>query len=190
MGELRTFEVQEHEAFFIFDDFGEFFHFGGDYIVTFALAHSKGVNWSNRVPKLLLFVLKISLSFNKIEDGHMEDKTISLSANKILKEVFTPDVKGYDADQVDDFLDRVAKDYLAFEAYYDDSRKYIVDLETQLRKSREAVSALEVENAKLSKRLDGIKDSDSVTSDNIDLLQRISRLEKELFRLGVDPRKI
>lgn len=120
----------------------------------------------------------------------MEDKTISLSANKILKEVFTPDVKGYDADQVDDFLDRVAKDYLAFEAYYDDSRKYIVDLETQLRKSREAVSTLEVENAKLSKRLDGIKDSDSVTSDNIDLLQRISRLEKELFRLGVDPRKI
>ena len=120
----------------------------------------------------------------------MEDKTISLNAEKILSEVFTPDVKGYDADQVDSFLDRVAQDYLAFEAYYKDSRKYIVDLETQLRKSRENASSLEVENARLSKRFDGIKDSDNVTSDNIDLLQRINRLEKELFRLGVDPRKI
>jgi DivIVA domain-containing protein len=105
-------------------------------------------------------------------------------------QVFTPDVKGYDADQVDEFLDLVAKDYMAFEAYYNDSRKYIVDLETQLRKSREQASALEVENARLSKRLEGIKDSDSVNSSNIDLLQRIGRLEKELFRLGVDPRKI
>lgn len=120
----------------------------------------------------------------------MEDKTISLNARKILTQVFTPDVKGYDPDQVDEFLDTVAKDYLAFEAYYNDSRKYIVELETQLRKSRESVSSLEIENARLSNRLDGIKDSDSVNSSNIELLQRISRLEKELFRLGVDPRKI
>lgn len=120
----------------------------------------------------------------------MEDNTISLNAQKILMQVFTPDVKGYDADQVDEFLDRIAKDYTAFEAYYNESKKYIVDLETQLRKSRETVGTLQVENARLSKRLDGIKSSDSVTSENIDYLQRISRLEKELYRLGVDPRKI
>jgi DivIVA domain-containing protein len=120
----------------------------------------------------------------------MDDKTISLNAKLILTKVFTPDVKGYDADQVDEFLDNIAKDYQAFEAYYKDSQKYIVDLETQLRKSRDQVSGLEVDNARLSKRLEGIKDSDSVTTNNIDLLQRIGRLEKELFRLGVDPRKI
>ena len=120
----------------------------------------------------------------------MEDKTISLNAKKILTQTFTPDVKGYDADQVDEFLDQVAKDYLEFEAYYNESRKYIVDLESQVRKSREQAAALEVENARLSKRLEGIKTSDNVTTDNIELLQRISRLEKELFRLGVDPRKI
>lgn len=120
----------------------------------------------------------------------MEDKTISLNVNTILTHVFTPDVKGYDADQVDEFLDLVAKDYAAFEEYYADSRKYIVDLETNLRKSREQVSNLEVEKARLSKRLEGIKDSDTVSTNNIELLQRISRLEKELFHLGVDPRKI
>jgi len=120
----------------------------------------------------------------------MEDNTISLNADLILKKVFTPDVKGYDPDQVDEFLDQVARDYQAFEAYYADSKKYIVDLETQLRKTREKGSELEVENARLEKRLSGIKDSDAVNSNNIDLLQRIQRLEKELYRLGVDPRKI
>lgn len=120
----------------------------------------------------------------------MEDKTITLNAKKILTQVFTPDVKGYDCDQVDEFLDQVAKDYQAFEAYYEEWRKYIVDLETQLRKSREQASALEVENAKLTKRLEGIKSTDGVTTENIDLLQRIGRLEKELYRLGGDPRKI
>ena len=120
----------------------------------------------------------------------MEDNTISLNSQKILMQVFTPDVKGYDADQVDEFLDRVAKDYAAFEAYYNDSKKYIVDLETQLRKARETASAYEVENARLNKRLAGIKDSDNVTSGNIDLLQRINRLEMVLYQHGVDPRKI
>ena len=136
------------------------------------------------------FLLKEWGLFNKIEVGHMEDNTISLNSQLILKKVFTPDVKGYDADQVDEFLDQVARDYVAFEAYYNDSKNYIVDLETQLRKTRERSSELEVENARLKKRLDGIKDTDNVSSGNIDLLQRIQRLEKELFRLGVDPRKI
>ena len=136
------------------------------------------------------FLLKEWGLFNKIEVGHMEDNTISLNSQLILKKVFTPDVKGYDADQVDEFLDQVAGDYVAFEAYYNDSKKYIVDLETQLRKARERGSELEVENARLSKRLDGIKDTDKVSPENIELIQRIQRLEKELFRLGVDPRKI
>ena len=45
----------------------------------------------------------------------MKDTTISLSSKKVLTQVFTPDVKGYDCDQVDEFLDKVAKDYQAFE---------------------------------------------------------------------------
>jgi len=120
----------------------------------------------------------------------MEDNTISLDAKKILHQVFNPDVKGYDPDQVDSFLDVVAKDYTAFEKYYEESRNYIVELETQLRKARESISQLEVELARLKHRLEGIKDSSSVSTANIDLIQRINRLEKELFQLGVDPRKI
>ena len=120
----------------------------------------------------------------------MEDETIKLNAEKILKQVFTPDVKGYDADQVDTFLDQVKEDYQVFESYVAKSRKYIVDLETQLKRCRDQLSTLEVENARMAQRLEGIKDSDNVSSGNIDLLQRIDRLERELFRLGADPRKI
>ncbi|MCR5349042.1 MAG: DivIVA domain-containing protein [Bacilli bacterium] len=120
----------------------------------------------------------------------MEDKSIKLTHKKILTQVFTPDVKGYDCDQVDEFLDQVAKDYLEFESCYEEWRKYIVDLETQLRKLREQYNALEVENARLKQRIDGIKSFDGVTPENIDLIQRIGRLEKELSRLGGDPRKI
>ena len=120
----------------------------------------------------------------------MEDNTISLNSQLILKKVFTPDVKGYDADQVDEFLDQVARDYVAFEAYYNDSKKYIVDLETQLRKARERGSELEVENARLNRRLDGIKDTDKVSPENIELIQRIRKLENALYRMGEDPSKM
>jgi len=120
----------------------------------------------------------------------MEDNTILLNSKQILTKRFTADVKGYDPDEVDEFLDQIVSDYGAFEAYYADSKNYIVDLETQLRKARESINKLEVDNARLNKRLAGIKDSDTVSSENIDLLQRINILEKELYRLGVDPRKL
>ena len=120
----------------------------------------------------------------------MEENSFNLNETKILNKVFSANVKGYDPDEVDSFLDEIIVDYQSFDRYYADSKKYIVDLETQLRKARDTGSQLEIENAKLSNRLSGIKDGDNVNSGNIELLQRINRLEKELFRLGVDPRKI
>ncbi len=120
----------------------------------------------------------------------MDDNSISLTAKKILVKVFTPNVRGYDPDEVDDFLDQVAKDYTSFETYYADSQKYIADLETQLRRYKDEISQHEIENARLKKRVDGIKESDSVTSANIEYLQRIDKLEKALWRLGADPSKI
>ncbi len=120
----------------------------------------------------------------------MEDNSISLNAKKILVKVFTPNVRGYDPDEVDDFLDQVAKDYASFETYYANSQKYIVDLETQLRRYKDEIAASELERARLKKRVDGIKDSDTVTSTNIEYLQRIDKLEKALYRQGIDPNKI
>ena len=117
----------------------------------------------------------------------MEDTTIALNAEKILKKAFTPNVKGYDPDQVDDFLDLIGADYIAFEKYYRESKQYIIDLETRLRKAKEAAAEMELELAKLRKRVEGIRDGENVTTENIELIQRVRRLESELFRLGINP---
>ena len=120
----------------------------------------------------------------------MEDKSISLNAEQILRKTFTPNVKGYDPEEVDSYLDAVIRDYQAFEAYYKESKRYIVDLETQLRKAKEANNALTVENAKLNSRLAGVKDSAEVNSSNLQLLNRIDKLEKAVWRLGGNPENI
>lgn len=127
---------------------------------------------------------------NIIQTVPMEEKTISLNAEQILRKTFTPNVKGYDPDEVDSFLDRVIRDYQSFESYYKESKKYIVELELQLRKCREANSNLTVENAKLGSRLAGVKDPSEVNSSNIQYVNRIAKLEKEIWRLGGNPSNI
>ncbi len=117
----------------------------------------------------------------------MEEKTIFLNADDILREKFTKNVKGYDPDEVDTFLDRVMNDYRAFEKYFKESKAYIVDLEGQLRKAKEANSQLTIENAKMSTRLAGVKDSSGVNSSNLEYINRIDRLEKALWKAGIDP---
>ena len=120
----------------------------------------------------------------------MEEKTISLNAEQILRKTFTPNVKGYDPDEVDSFLDRVIRDYQSFESYYKESKQYIVELELQLRKSRETNNGLTVENAKLASRLAGVKDPSEVTSSSLQYVNRIAKLEKEIWRLGGNPENI
>ncbi len=120
----------------------------------------------------------------------MDDKTISLNAKQILAKTFTPHGNGYDPVEVDAFLDQIIHDYQAFERYYQESHGYTVDLETQLRQAKEKINSLEVENAGYKSRLKGVKDTDQVTSTNIDLLTRMRKLETELYRHGIDPNTI
>ncbi len=120
----------------------------------------------------------------------MEQGKIELNAQKILENVFTPNMKGYDPDEVDDYLDIIIKDYREFERFYVETNAYIKELEAQLRKAKERNSSLEVENARMSNRVSGIKEGDNVTVENVNLLQRISKLETALYQLGGDPTKI
>ena len=120
----------------------------------------------------------------------METTNISLNANDILQKVFDAHGKGYDPREVDSFLDIVMADYQAFEKYYKESRDYIMSLEQKLRKIHEAKSNQEVELAKYKSRLGSIKDEDDANMGNIDLLDRINKLEAALYKLGGDPSSI
>ena len=117
----------------------------------------------------------------------MEDKTISLNAEDIVRKKFTPNVKGYDPEEVDSYLDCIIKDYQGFENYFKESKAYIIDLENQLRKAKESNAQLTVENARMSQRLAGVKDSSSVNSSNLEYINRINRLETALWKAGINP---
>ena len=120
----------------------------------------------------------------------MDDNVIKLNSTKIYEKVFTPNVKGYDPDEVDAFLDDVIGDYVSFEKYYSESSEYIRTLEDSLRKEREKNRQLTMDNARLNTRLEGIPDAGGVNKENIELIQRIAKLENEVFRLGGNPSKI
>jgi DivIVA domain-containing protein len=118
------------------------------------------------------------------------DENFNLTRDQILSKKFTPNVKGYDPDEVDDFLDLIIADYAAFERYMKESKGYIEELELGTNKLKAQNHQLDIDNGKMKARLSGIKDTDQVTSSNIDLLQRINALEKFLYARGVDPTKI
>ncbi len=118
------------------------------------------------------------------------DFKVKLTAKAIINKSFSKDVKGYDALEVDKFLDQVALDYVSFEKVLSEREKYIADLETLIKKHRDSISSLEIENAKYRKRFENIKDEGKVSVQNVEYIRRINVLEKELYRLGKDPSKI
>lgn len=103
---------------------------------------------------------------------------------------FTKNVKGYDAYQVDVALDKVLNDYRFYEKFYLEAKDYIAKLESDIKKYTDEIRQKDVELARISKRIDGIKDSSNVSTENMQLLQKIALLERELYRRGVDPTKI
>ena len=123
----------------------------------------------------------------------MEDLELKLSAKEINSKEFQATDGGYDALQVDKYLDLVVNDYIAFEQYSNHMRKIIEQYE-ELKKTCERyknkLSEVEYQKALLQEELDVLKQNEGLTSSNIELLQRISVLEQALYNLGKDPSKI
>lgn len=133
----------------------------------------------------------------------MEPK-IELSVKAIYEEKFEKDVKGYNAEQVDAFLDRIIHDYATYESVVKDLRAQIASLESEKRNLRDALEngakqagidykrfqQMEVENASMRKKLDSIKPGDAPSEENLAYLQRIHDLETFLAAIGYDPRTL
>lgn len=121
----------------------------------------------------------------------MADKFI-FTSESILDIKFTKDVKGYDAYQVDQTLDKIIIDYKVYERRNKEMSDYIRQLETDTQKQIDEINGLKVENARLNNRLKGLnQESDIQTNrNNIDLLKRIRTLETFLYKKGIDPTKI
>ena len=107
----------------------------------------------------------------------MENKIV-LSPKKILNKQFQVDLGGYHAEEVDHFLDQVSADYTNFAA--------------MLNESYEQIERLQRENQSLKKRINELERTSQEhvaqadLSSNVDLLRRLSQLEKTVYNKHED----
>jgi len=117
---------------------------------------------------------------------------LELNGNDILNKKFEKDVKGYNADEVDEFLDEIIKDYKNIDSTIRTYKTEIVNLK---RENDSLQAAIREKDSELSREKNKYIVTRTVTTDNslldpIELLQKCSRYEKKLFDLGIDPSKI
>ncbi|HKL72913.1 MAG TPA: DivIVA domain-containing protein [Candidatus Onthovivens sp.] len=113
-----------------------------------------------------------------------------LKEEDILNKKFKANVKGYDCDEVDAFLDLVLSDYNLINELDNSLDDQLITLKRDNEGLKAQIRDLE---QKLELISAGFKvDSNGVYSslDNLELLQRCGRYEKKLYDLGVNPSKI
>ena len=113
-----------------------------------------------------------------------------LSSKTILEKTFKAAPKGYEAFEVDEFLDRILRDYQTIERNYLVEESEIEALRQRIRELEEENKTISIELSKYKKRFENIKDNDNVTESNIDLVKRINVYEKFLWNHGFNPKTI
>ncbi len=105
----------------------------------------------------------------------MKQSTNLLSAQHILEKDFRVDTKGYRMSEVDVFLDAVITDYKFFE-------EKIAELTKELDTERAKNSKLTNENERIKARLELASNSSESNTSTLDLLKRVSELEKIVYK--------
>lgn len=103
---------------------------------------------------------------------------IQLSPKKILNKQFQIDFKGYSATEVDYFLDTIVEDYETFANMLNEAYEQIENLQKENEAIKMKMTHLEKERLL---QQDNIRSMEENLSSNVDLLKRISSLEKEVY---------
>ncbi|MDQ0359605.1 DivIVA domain-containing protein [Breznakia pachnodae] len=98
----------------------------------------------------------------------------NLEVKEILEKQFHIDLKGYATHEVDMFLDMIIEDYESYQNYIEELGTHLQRYEDENRKLNSRISELEL---KLK-----FESDKQVSVDQVDLLKRISNLEKEVFK--------
>ena len=108
----------------------------------------------------------------------MYSEKIYLTPKEILDKEFKIDARGYRPQEVDKYLDMIIRDYTEFINIIKINEKDLKDLaednaklKAEIRKLREQLVASEEAN----------NNSNTASFNNVDLLKRISQLEKVVF---------
>ena len=103
----------------------------------------------------------------------MMNDRIALSSKEILEKEFKIDARGYRLQEVDKFLDIVIHDYNEY-------NNIIKELAIKNNSLTEENEALKSEIRDLKSNMDAIKNSEKEVT-NMDLIRRVSQLEKIIF---------
>jgi len=104
----------------------------------------------------------------------MYNEKFYLTTQDILDKEFKIDARGYRAQEVDKFLDMIMSDYTEF-------MNIIKRLEKENRSLVEENTRLKSEYRKLRDNIESARDGAGGTSNNLDLLRRLSNLEKVVY---------
>lgn len=108
----------------------------------------------------------------------MYNDNINLTPQDILDKDFNVDTRGYRPQEVDKFLDMIIKDYTEFNGI--------------IKKQRKEIKALEEEVSKLKQEIRRMKDNEDIVESsttrmtNLDILKRLSSLEKTVYGKNTD----
>ncbi|QQK79994.1 cell division regulator GpsB [Salicibibacter cibi] len=109
---------------------------------------------------------------------------VQLEAKEILEKEFKTSMKGYNKEEVDQFLDTVIQDYERFREQVDKLEKEVEQLRkmqsSTLTQRSQRSQTEPVEEAPATSRASAA-DPSAAGSTNYDILKRISNLEKEVF---------
>ena len=103
----------------------------------------------------------------------MHNEKFYLTTQDILDKEFKIDARGYRAQEVDKFLDMVISDYTEF-------MNIIKHMEKENRILTSENNKLKIEYRKLKDAVDSASETSNGTT-NIDLLRRVSNLEKIIY---------
>ena len=110
----------------------------------------------------------------------MYQNKITLTPQEILEKDFKIDTRGYRLKEVDQFLDVIINDYEQFFSIIDNLEKEKADLLREIMALKQ-----EVRNAKMNAEI--VKNTtDAAEVNNVDILRRLSQLEKEVYGNNVN----
>ena len=104
----------------------------------------------------------------------MYDENINLTPQDILDKDFNVDTRGYRPQEVDKFLDIIIKDYSTYQTW-------VKKLQKENKLLEEEITHLKQEIRKIKELEDASSDSPSTRMTNLDILKRLSNLEKTVY---------
>lgn len=102
-------------------------------------------------------------------------RKFNLTAEEIYNQSFHVDLQGYSSKEVDEFLDLVISDYQKYDEMISELGNHLQTYEAENKR-------LQQELASLKSNLKEVDDNSGLIYDNLDIIKRISNLEKEVFK--------